>query len=361
MTVTRDTLTATTTDGWSLRLTHYHPQTIPENPIPVILCHGLAANKNSCDFGEPGTPQWDRYSLAAHLTSTQPAFHAWVPELRGNGTPTDDPHQHPDKYRWTVDDYIDFDVPAIITTVQDWHHDHTGRRPQVFWVGKSMGGMIAYAYGETPAGRQTLKGVVTLGSPVVFGKTGVLLEFLTRIMPRNIAIPLRLPDLVLKSPELKRYLAKISVNPDNIDPKIWEQYLRTGHQTVLSTKVISQFSLFFRHTTFCRYPSHPWVYDTIGRLPAIKKIVAPYSYTDHLSQFTAPLLAIAGGQDHLGPPTDVQYVTSHVGSTDATYLELSQKNGFSADYGHLDLNLGLHARDEVYPRIAQWLRERSLL
>jgi len=178
-------------------------------------------------------------------------------------------------------------------------------------------------------------------------------------MPRNFAIPLRLPDLVIKSPDLVKYLQKISVNPSNVDQKIWEQYLKIGHQTVISTKVINQFSLFFRHTTFCKYPRRPWVYDTIGRLPWFKNLVAPYSYTEHLHQFTSPLLAVAGAQDHLGPPADVRYVTNHVGSTDVTYLELSQQNGFSADYGHLDLNLGLHVRDEVYPRIARWLHERS--
>ncbi len=360
MTIPYETHTATTTDGWHLTLTHYHPRTTTTAPTPVILCHGLVANKNSCDFGTPGTPEWDRYSLAAHLTTTTPSYHVWVPELRGNGTtPTYDPHKNPEKYHWTVDDYIDKDAPAIIQTVRDWHQNHTGNRPQVFWVGKSMGGMIAYAYGETPQGKNDFKGVITLGSPVTFQKTGVLLEFLTHITPRNFAIPLRLPDLVIKSPDLVRYLQKISINPTNVDQKIWEQYLKIGHQTVISTKVINHFSLFFRHTTFCKYPRRPWIYDTVGRLPGIKTLAAPYSYTDHLNQFTAPLLAIAGAQDHLGPPADVQYVTHHVGSTDITYLELSQKNGFSADYGHLDLNLGLHVRDEVYPRIARWLQERS--
>ncbi len=359
MTTQRDIETATTSDGWNLRLYHYRPKTLTPNRSPVIICHGLAANKNSCDFGEPDTPQWQRYSLAAYLTSTNPAFDVWVPELRGNGTPTYDPHQHPEKYRWSVDDYITKDVPAIIRRVQTWHHDQGGQTPQVFWVGKSMGGMIAYAYGETTVGRNALKGVVTLGSPVVFGHTSLLLEFLTRVTPRNISIPLRLPELVIKSQELRHHFTALGVNSDNIDPGIWDQYLLTGHQDILSSKVMSHFSLFFRHTTFCRYPRRPWVYDTIGRLPWFNKLVAPYSYTDHISRFTAPLLAIAGGQDRLAPPADVQYATSHVGSTDVTYLECSKKNGFTADYGHLDLNLGLHAREEIYPRIAGWLQARS--
>ena len=356
MTTTPETITAKTTDGWDLRLLHYTPQTPTHNPTPVILCHGLAANKNSVDYGDPDTPHWHRYSLAAYLTTTNPSFDVWVPELRGNSTPTYDPHTHPDKYRWTVDDYIDHDTPTIITTVQ--HHTKT---QQVFWVGKSMGGMIAYAYGETPQGRQNLKGVVTLGSPVVFAKTGVLLELVTHITPRNLALPIHLPDLVLKSTDLRRHLTTMSLNPDNIDPVILQHYLRVGHQQVLSSKVANQFSLFFRHTTFCRYPKRPWVYDTVGRLPWFKNLIAPYSYTDHLKDFTAPLLAISGGHDLLGPPADIQYAASHVGSTDVTYLECSKKNGFSADYGHLDLNLGLHARDEIFPRISQWLRDRDPL
>lgn len=354
-----ETHTATTTDGWKLRLLHYHPQTSTTNPTPVILCHGLAANKNSCDFGEPDTPHWHRYSLAAYLTTTSPSFDVWVPELRGNGTPFYDPHQHPEKYRWSVDDYVDHDIPAIIATVQKYHREKDGQKRPVFWVGKSMGGMIAYAYGETPDGQHKLKGVVTLGSPVVFAKTGVLLEFVTRIMPRNLAVPIHLPDLVLKNQDLRQLVTRMAANPENIDPIVWQYYLKNGHQQVLSSKVANQFSLFFRHRTFCRYPRRPWVYDTVGRLPGLKKMFAPYSYTEHLKDFTAPLLAIAGGHDQLGPPADIQYVTAHVGSTDVTYLELSKKNGFTADYGHLDLNLGLHARDEVYPRIGQWIRDRD--
>jgi alpha-beta hydrolase superfamily lysophospholipase len=361
MTTTRTTETATTTDGWHLTLYHYQPTNPTPHQPPVIICHGLAANKNSCDLGDPNTPTWNHYSLAAYLTQTTPAYDVWVPELRGNGTPTFDPHHHPTKYRWSVDDYIDKDVPAIIHTIQQWHHDHTGHPTPVFWIGKSMGGMIAYAYGETPDAQKTLKGVVTLGSPVTFQKESVFLEFLTRVTPRNLFVPLRLPELVLTNTDLLHHFTNLGVNTTNIDPAILQQYLRTGHQNVLSSKVMSHFSYFIRHADFCRYPKHPWAHDTFGRLPYLNKLIAPYSYTSHLHQFTAPLLAIAGGNDHLAPPSDVQYAVSHAGSKDATYLEFSKKNGYSADYGHLDLNLGLHAHDEIYPRIADWLREHSTI
>ena len=91
----------------------------------------------------------------------------------------------------------------------------------------------------------------------------------------------------------------------------------------------------------------------------MKKAFTPYSYTENLYRFTSPLLVIAGGQDKMAPKTDMQYVKEHVGSTDVTYLEFSKEAGYSADYGHLDLNLGLHAREEVYPEIYDWLVERS--
>ncbi len=91
----------------------------------------------------------------------------------------------------------------------------------------------------------------------------------------------------------------------------------------------------------------------------MKKMFTPYSYTENLHRFNAPLLAIAGGLDKMAPKTDMQYVKEHVGSTDVTYLEFSRDEGYRDDYGHLDLNLGIHARDEVYPKIYDWLVERS--
>ena len=363
MEICQETVSAKTSDGWDLRLYHYLP--VGKNVVrfPVILCHGLAGNKNSCDFGEPGTKEWERYSLAAFLsqqhTQNGPAFDVWVPELRGNGHPTFDSREHPERFRWTVDDYIDKDVPAIIGRVHEWYKEKKQDIPPVFWVGKSMGGMIAYAYGETTEGQKNLKGVVTLGSPVTFGKTGVFLEFLTRVSPRNVSIPIRITELLEKSGELTSHFKGMGVNLENIDPVILQTYLHLGFSNVLSSKVLSQFSLFFKHMTFCRYPRYPWMYDTLGRLPGMKKRFTPYSYTENLHRFTAPLLVIAGGLDKMAPKTDMQYVKSHVSSTDVTYLEFSKDAGYRADYGHMDLNLGLYAREEVYPKIYDWLVQRS--
>jgi len=342
---------------------HYLPTGKNIVRFPVILCHGLAANKNSCDFGEPGTMEWERYSLAAFLSQQHgdggSVFDVWVPELRGGGNPTFDPRQHPERYRWSVDDYIDKDIPAIVSRVHEWYTEKKHDVPPVFWVGKSMGGMIAYAYGQTKDGQKNLKGVVTIGSPVVFGKTGVLLEFLTRITPRNVSIPIRIAEHLEKSGEITSHFKGMGVNLENVDPVILQTYLRVGLSGVLSSKVLSQFSLFFKHMTFCRYPRYPWMYDIFGRAPGIKKVFTPYDYTQNLHHFTAPLLVIAGGLDKMAPKTDMLYVKDHVGSTDVTYLEFSRDAGYHADYGHLDLNLGLHAREDVYPKIYDWLVERS--
>jgi len=91
----------------------------------------------------------------------------------------------------------------------------------------------------------------------------------------------------------------------------------------------------------------------------MKKMFAPYSYTENLYRFSTPLLVIAGGQDKMAPKADMLYVKDHVSSTDVTYLEFSKDAGYRADYGHLDLNLGIHAREEVYPKIYEWLVKRS--
>jgi hypothetical protein len=76
--LSQEIVTARTSDGWDLRIFHYLPLKGNVARFPVILCHGLAANKHSCDFEEMGSAEWERYSLAAYLlkerTNDEPVF-----------------------------------------------------------------------------------------------------------------------------------------------------------------------------------------------------------------------------------------------------------------------------------------------
>ena len=353
-----------TIDGWILRLFRYSADTSEKANTPVILCHGLAGNHLAVDFGQYKSKEWYNYSLAAFLSNggidKGKSFDVWVVELRGRGDPpTFSPDINPEKYKWCVDDYIDKDIPTIINYIQKIYKRDTGRKTKVFWVGKSMGGMIAYAYGETINGRHNLKGVVTLGSPTVFRQKPLLLNVLTRLCPRRISIPFNAAELLRNLPEFRKKFMEYGMAHGNIDPEILEVFIDEGMNNTISSKVLNQFSIFCRHHTFCRYPRNPWIYDTVGRIPYIKPFVSPYSYTDNLYRFTIPLLAIGGGADTAAPADDIYYTTKHVGSNDVSSIILSKNNGYHFDYGHLDLTLGKYVKDDVYPIIYKWLVDRD--
>jgi len=217
-----------------------------------------------------------------------------------------------------------------------------------------MGGMIAYAYGETPESHHYLKGVVTIGSPANFEYKNPLLELISRLAPRNISIPVNISQILQKFPEIYDSFKKIGATPENIDESIFDTYLKTGMDNTISSKVFNHFSVFFRHNTFCSYPRYPWLFDLVGYGYG-KRMFRLIDYKEKLPDFTHPLIAIAGDADKEAPPEDVLETIDHIGSSDKTYHHFSKKNGYSADYGHLDLNLGIHAKDEVYPVIAEWL------
>jgi len=335
-------------EDWELSLKRYKPRNAVAT---VILCHGLAANKNSVDFGNEGTKKWEKYSLAAFLyKQNKKKFDTWVVELRGRNSwkkcSVYDPRKHPLKYRWCIDDYINKDMPAIISFIKK------KMQGKLFWIGKSMGGIIAYAYGEK---NKDLDGIVTIASPVAFEKEQLWKRILAAISPRRFATPINIVK-VLKELGLINMLKKNITQKSNIDEKILNEYIEKGLNNTISSRVLEQFGLFYRHHDFMEYPRYPWLYDIASRFPFLKPSI--YSYKENLHLFDAPLLAIAGGGDATAPPEDVKYALSHVGSRDITYHEFSKENGYSADYGHLDLNLGKKAREEVYTVIYEWLMER---
>ena len=357
-----------TSDDIQLKIKRYKPTRGDIAKFPVILCHGVLANKHSLDFGDNKKAGlrnlWKNYSLAAYLyqggDNNDIKFDVWVPELRGRRSFRDFNCNYPDtpeKYDWCIDDYIEKDIKAIISCVQREY----GFPVPVFWVGMSMGGMLGYAYGETEWGFKNLKGVVTIGSPVAFEHShGFLFEIIIRILPpRGISFMFNLKEILEKFPALRKYIIEKGTNPDNVDEKIIDKYIELGLDNYLSSKILSQFAMFFRHNNFCRYPRCPWVYDVLDKIPLLRRCIGPHSYKDNLHKFKSPLLAIAGGADKEAPPDEVKYAVGHVGSKDVTYCEFSEGSPFTnINYGHLDFHLGHRVRKEVYPVIYGWLKER---
>ena len=71
---------------------------------------------------------------------------------------------------------------------------------------------------------------------------------------------------------------------------------------------------------------------------------------------TLPILFVAGSLDHLGAPGVLMQGFARVASTDKHFEVMGRANGYRADYGHLDLTIGRHAPEEVYPLLLDWLQ-----
>jgi polyhydroxyalkanoate synthase len=79
------------------------------------------------------------------------------------------------------------------------------------------------------------------------------------------------------------------------------------------------------------------------------------SYTQGLSAIHAPTLVVVGRADELADPLVGRGVYERLGSTDKELLVAGKAEGFSVDFGHVDLLIGPAARHEVFPRIVAWL------
>ena len=67
---------------------------------------------------------------------------------------------------------------------------------------------------------------------------------------------------------------------------------------------------------------------------------------------------IGGTADRIAPPERVKPYFDLAQSTDKTWIEAGVSQGFTHDYGHLDLTLGTNAPTEIHSLIATWLIDR---
>ena len=317
-----------TRDGWKLCLYHYIPgESCLSGMAPVLLVHGLGANHHNLDPPDP------KISLAHFLHHR--GHDVWLVDLRGAGRSRPPGWPLRRRQQFDFDDYVHRDVPAVMRRVLD-----ESSASSLFWVGHSMGGMLAYAAMEL-YDQRLFRAVSTVAAPAFTEMKHKMvdlihnLRFMLNVVPW---IPYRLgskvaalaPGLVIKG------AGGVVANPEMMDPLHVQQLLRTT--TVdLPARLMRQFAEWY------------------GGDHGFTRGDGLLDYYDHLGRITAPVQLIAGAGDGLTPPADIRFVYDQISSVDKDMLICGRENGFSADYGHIDLVLGIRAPAEVFPHIARWI------
>jgi pimeloyl-ACP methyl ester carboxylesterase len=311
-------------DGWRIALYRY-PAAPRRYETPVLLCHGLGANRFNFDLGHEA-------SLARYLQ--QEGFEVWSIDLRGRGNSRRPPRGNGGpRHAPFFDDYVRKDAPAAIRHVLG----QTGAC-RVHWIGHSMGGLVLYALlqGE---GAAAITSGVAIGSPGSFGKVrmGSLVYVVSqalRFLPR-----MHLSFLAAGAAPLVAHIRfpreGFFLNRKNVERVVLERAL--CHLVAdISGGEIAQ--------------SLDWMKS--GEFRACDKVT---SYEDRLASVRQPLFLIAGAKDFLAPPESVAAVYERIGSEKKDFLVLGRQQGQEHDYGHGDLLIGKNCSREVFPRIRDWL------
>jgi alpha-beta hydrolase superfamily lysophospholipase len=324
-----------TADGWRVALSRYRARlesgdaSSTARAQPVILCHGLAANRVTWDLAP-------EVSLARHLAGR--GYDVWSLELRGHGR-SDRPTLWSiltlrRRYRWTFDDYLEKDLPAALAFVRE----RTGS-PRVHWVGHSMGGILLYAHLATGGSADIASGV-TLGSSVDYSGSASGFHSVTRL--RRVArylgpIPIG-PAALFGAPLAGRFGAAIerfNYCPENVEPHLLRQMSASVSHTT-SSRVLEQLATGF-------LPGGLQSYD------------GSKHYLRGLSSATTGVLSIAGSRDEQCPPEAARATVEAFASATARLMVVGRDQGQAEHYGHFDLIIGRRAPVEVYPAIDSWI------
>ena len=322
---------ARTDDGWELPLGRYLAKGARAVAEPVILCHGMGANRFNLDLNET-------YSVARHLA--RHGFECFVIELRGSGLARRwKPGKH---YAFRFDDLVTIDLPALIGKARE-----VAGSERVLWVGHSKGGVVMYAYCGS-ADRPEVAGVVAIGSPLItddyvppgMKRAMLALDRLTFLDAIHLGPPVKaLATLATRVQIPFQYMAR----QENMEPEVTGMAMANLLGNI-STGITRQFARWIETGRFTSWD---------GRI----------DYRAGLAHSKVPFLLIAGTEDLLAPPSSLEAAReAMVEAREAglvEYLLCGKETGFSCDYGHGDLVLGRSAPKEIFPRIEAWLRKRG--
>ncbi|MCO5168906.1 MAG: alpha/beta hydrolase [Planctomycetes bacterium] len=306
-------------DGHPLALGHHRARG-PARREPVILCHGLSANRFNLDLD-------DGCSLARRLAAR--GFEVYVLELRGRGR-SRRPGLLGRVPRQRFDDYVTLDLPAAIEAVRRRHG-----AARVHWVGHSMGGLVAYALlARDPAA--PLRALVTIGSPVRMHLPGWLRAGLRLVAAAR--LPMIWGEASFLIAPLVGWLPHpplpLLVNPRNVSGA----RLRAAAANLVADVSAGELAHFARMACAGRFESADGACD----------------YAAGLARVTTPTLVVAGTVDRVAAPAGVRAGHDLLGGP-RRYRLCGREGGDPIDFGHGDLVLGDHAPGVVFPEVERWL------
>jgi len=77
-----------------------------------------------------------------------------------------------------------------------------------------------------------------------------------------------------------------------------------------------------------------------------------------LRHVEVPLLCVAGAGDHQDPEWACRELFEQFGSPRKAFLCLGREQGYSEDFGHVQMLVSKAAQTQVWPRVSGWLNEQ---
>ncbi|RLB59677.1 MAG: hypothetical protein DRI34_00995 [Deltaproteobacteria bacterium] len=317
---------ARTADDWRLALHYYHPGQRRWRE-PLLLCHGLGANRYNFDLS-------DETSLARYLA--QRGFSVYSLELRGAGLSRPAGPEATPFAATCFDDYLERDLAAALARLREIEPGN-----DFFWLGHSMGGLLGLAW----AGRglePRPRGVVAVGSPV---------DFAAAAQARGLPALLRLAGLMRQVP--LRPLAR-QLLPLVGAPPFLSRLVTCRGQMGRQALRLSMVNLSENMAGALARQLLDW-----HRQGGFRSRDGQRDYFAGLEAVGQSLLVVGAEADRLAPPGSVTPAYQRAGSGDKQIRILGRDHGDEHDYGHGDLLLGRHAPEEIYPLLGEWLEQRA--
>ncbi|WP_447747664.1 alpha/beta fold hydrolase [Pseudomonas nicosulfuronedens] len=238
--------------------------------------------------------------LGAYLARA--GFDVWIPEMRGHGlSPRNGGYE-----RNRVADYARFDLPAIAHFVVE----QSGQAPR--WIGHSLGGVIlAAALGGGYLDEWQAASVALCGSQV-----------------SRTYWPLKLPPVTWGGRFLLKRMGGLSGSRLKRGPE--------DEPLGVALEALQWHSLFGR---FGEKDNDWW---------------------GGLQNVGVPVLAVGSDGDHQDPAWACRKLLEQFGSEVREYLHLGRRQGFSEDFGHVEMLISKGAQREVWPLLQHWLEHGVL-